>query len=117
MDPLAFDGIGATITVTQSASGTFAAAVQLTGPSGEALLESRAVRWYLSKNSDGSTVATTSTDVTTLAAGTDGLVIEDDSNVSGVMVGAFPIEELLFGFGIGAYWSGVYEHLAWHHSN
>ena len=34
--------------------------------------------------------------------------------LSGVMVGAFPIEELLFGFGIGAYWSGVYEHLAWH---
>lgn len=36
--------------------------------------------------------------------------------LSGVMVGAFPIEELLFGFGIGAYWSGVYEHLTWHHS-
>ena len=28
-----------------------------------------------------------------------------------------PIEEILFGFGIGAYWSGVYEHLAWHRSN
>lgn len=37
--------------------------------------------------------------------------------LSGVMVGAFPIEELLFGFGIGAYWSGVYEHLAWHRSS
>lgn len=36
--------------------------------------------------------------------------------LSGVMVGAFPIEELFFGFGIGAYWSGVYEHLTWHHS-
>ena len=36
--------------------------------------------------------------------------------LGGVMVGAFPIEELLFGFGIGAYWSGVYEHLTWHHS-
>lgn len=36
--------------------------------------------------------------------------------LSGVMVGAFPIEELLFGFGIGAYWSGVYEHLAWRRS-
>ena len=34
--------------------------------------------------------------------------------LSGIMLGAFPIEELLFGFGIGAYWSGVYEHLAWH---
>ena len=39
------------------------------------------------------------------------------SALSGVMVGAFPIEELLFGFGIGAYWSGVYEHLTWHHSS
>ena len=37
--------------------------------------------------------------------------------LSGVMIGVFPIEELLFGFGIGAYWSGVYEHLAWHRSN
>ena len=37
--------------------------------------------------------------------------------LSGVMVGAFPIEELLFGFGIGAYWSGVYEHLAWRRSS
>lgn len=36
--------------------------------------------------------------------------------LSGVMVGAFPIEELMFGFGIGAYWSGVYEHLAWYRS-
>lgn len=37
--------------------------------------------------------------------------------LSGVMVGALPIEELLFGFGIGAYWSGVYEHFAWHRSS
>lgn len=37
--------------------------------------------------------------------------------LSGVMIGAFPIEEILFGFGIGVYWSGVYEHLAWHRSN
>jgi len=37
--------------------------------------------------------------------------------LSGVMVGAFPIEEILFGFGVGAYWSGVYEHLAWHRSS
>lgn len=36
--------------------------------------------------------------------------------LSDVMVGALPIEEILFGFGIGAYWSGVYEHLAWHRS-
>lgn len=34
--------------------------------------------------------------------------------LSGVMIGAFPLEELLFGFGVGAYWSGAYEHLAWY---
>jgi len=37
--------------------------------------------------------------------------------LSGAMVGVLPIEEILFGFGIGAYWSGVYEHLAWHRSS
>lgn len=37
--------------------------------------------------------------------------------LSGVMLGAFPIEEIAFGFGIGAYWSGVYEHLAWHRTH
>jgi len=37
--------------------------------------------------------------------------------LSGAMLGAIPIEELMFGFGVGAYWSGVYEHLAWHRSS
>lgn len=37
--------------------------------------------------------------------------------LSGVLVGVIPIEEILFGFGIGAYWSGVYEHLVWHRSS
>lgn len=37
--------------------------------------------------------------------------------LSGVMIGTIPVEELLFGFGVGAYWSGVYEHLAWHRSS
>ncbi|PJC04483.1 MAG: hypothetical protein CO070_04130 [Gallionellales bacterium CG_4_9_14_0_8_um_filter_55_61] len=37
--------------------------------------------------------------------------------LGGVMFGVIPIEELLFGFGVGAYWSGVYEHLAWHRSS
>lgn len=39
------------------------------------------------------------------------------AGLSGVMIGAFPLEELLFGFGVGAYWSGVYEHLAWHRTS
>lgn len=37
--------------------------------------------------------------------------------LSGIMIGAFPIEEALFGFGVGAYWTGVYEHFAWHRSS
>ncbi len=33
--------------------------------------------------------------------------------LSGVLFGRFPIEELLFGFAFGLYWTGVYEHIAW----
>ena len=33
--------------------------------------------------------------------------------LSGVSVAGMPIEELLFGFSFGAYWSGLYEHLTW----
>jgi len=33
--------------------------------------------------------------------------------LSGAVLGVFPVEEIAFGFGIGAYWSGVYEHIAW----
>jgi hypothetical protein len=33
--------------------------------------------------------------------------------LSGVMVGGVPVEELLFGFAFGTYWSGIFEHLTW----
>ena len=33
--------------------------------------------------------------------------------LSGVLVYGIPLEELLFGFAFGAYWTGVYEHLTW----
>jgi hypothetical protein len=33
--------------------------------------------------------------------------------LSGVMVGGIPLEELLFGFAFGTYWSGIYEHVMW----
>lgn len=33
--------------------------------------------------------------------------------LSGVTIAGIPLEELLFGFAFGAYWSGVYEHLTW----
>lgn len=33
--------------------------------------------------------------------------------LTGVLIGGIPIEELLFGFAFGMYWSSVYEHLTW----
>ncbi len=36
--------------------------------------------------------------------------------LSGVVLGFMPLEELLFAAGFGAYWVGVYEHFTWHHS-
>lgn len=33
--------------------------------------------------------------------------------LSGVLVYGIPLEELLFGFAFGLYWTGVYEHLTW----
>ncbi len=35
--------------------------------------------------------------------------------LSGVEVLFMPMEELLFAFAFGAYWSGVYEHFTWRH--
>jgi hypothetical protein len=35
------------------------------------------------------------------------------SALSGVMVIGIPLEELLFGFAFGTYWSGIFEHLTW----
>jgi hypothetical protein len=34
--------------------------------------------------------------------------------ISGVRVIGVPLEELMFGFTFGLYWSSVYEHLTWH---
>ncbi|HJS36599.1 MAG TPA: lycopene cyclase domain-containing protein [Burkholderiales bacterium] len=35
--------------------------------------------------------------------------------LSGVRLGAIPLEELAFGFAFGMYWAGIYEHFAWRH--
>jgi hypothetical protein len=35
------------------------------------------------------------------------------ADLSGVLVGGIPFEELAFGFAFGLYWTGVYEHIAW----
>ncbi len=34
--------------------------------------------------------------------------------LTGIRLGPVPVEELLFAFGFGSYWSGVYEHVTWH---
>jgi hypothetical protein len=33
--------------------------------------------------------------------------------LSGLSLGAVPVEELAFGFSFGTYWTGIYEHFAW----
>ena len=35
------------------------------------------------------------------------------ADLSGVTAARIPLEELLFGFAFGTYWSGIYEHLTW----
>ncbi len=34
-------------------------------------------------------------------------------DLSGILIAGVPLEELLFGFIFGMYWTGAYEHLAW----
>jgi lycopene cyclase-like protein len=36
--------------------------------------------------------------------------------LSGVVPYGLPLEELLFGFGFGLFWTGLYEHFTWHRS-
>lgn len=35
------------------------------------------------------------------------------TSISGIRLTGMPLEELLFGFSFGTYWSGLYEHLNW----
>ena len=35
--------------------------------------------------------------------------------LTGILVFKIPLEELVFGFAFGAYWTGIYEHLTWEH--
>jgi len=37
-------------------------------------------------------------------------------DLSGVLLGGIPLEELAFGFAFGLYWAGIYEHFTWHRS-
>jgi hypothetical protein len=81
--------IDAEITVTNGAAGATAGtdtvAIQFNGPNGEDAVERYTVPWYLSNDEYGNSLSTTSTDVTSNAIGTDGLLIELSSNVAGFM--------------------------------
>ncbi|MFH2113984.1 MAG: hypothetical protein ABIJ86_05695, partial [Spirochaetota bacterium] len=87
---LAYQPIDAEITVTNGAAGATAGtdtvAIQFKGANGEDLAEAVCVLYYCTTDSAGQTLATTSTDVTTLAIGTDGTLIEESDNVYGRMI-------------------------------
>ncbi len=36
------------------------------------------------------------------------------STISGIIILGVPLEELMFAFGIGFFWSSIYEHITWH---
>jgi hypothetical protein len=38
-------------------------------------------------------------------------------DLSGIVIGFMPLEELLFAFCFGSYWAGVYEHVTWSRSD
>ena len=87
---LAYQPIDVTMTVTNGAAGVTAGtdtvAIQFKGSNGEDITEAVCVPWYLSTDSAGQTIATDSTDVTTLAIGTDGTLIELTDNLYGFLI-------------------------------
>lgn len=75
---------GATITVGTEAANAILVSIQLTDGAGDALETAAGVWFYVSDDADGSSVAGTAP--TTLAIGTDGLLIEVISNKAGLLV-------------------------------
>ena len=67
----------ATITVGTPTAGSFPVVVQLLGPNGEDMNVSACVFAYLSKDAAGATMCLDGTDTTSLAAGTDGVMVEE----------------------------------------
>lgn len=72
----AYDPIDAVITVGTPTAGSFPVVIQLLGPNGKDMTVPGAVFFYLSKNSDGSTICTDATDTTSVTIGTDGVFPE-----------------------------------------
>jgi hypothetical protein len=76
MQMLAYDVVDATITVGTPTAGSFPVAIQLKNAQGGDLDHCAGVFFYLSKNSDGSTICLDGTDTTSVTIGTDGLFPE-----------------------------------------
>jgi len=76
MQMLAYDVVDAVITVGTPTAGSFPVAIQLKNAQGGDLTHCAGVFFYLSKNSDGSTICLDGTDTTSVTIGTDGLFPE-----------------------------------------
>jgi len=72
----AFDPTDAVITVGANTAGSFPIGIQLLGPNGKALTHSACVFCYLAKDAAGATICVDATDTTSMAAGSDGLMVE-----------------------------------------
>jgi hypothetical protein len=86
LEKLAFDIVDATITVGDPTLGAFPVTIQLKNAQGGDLSNPRAVFAYLSKDADGSTICTDSTDTSEFVIGTDGLLVETVTDVAGWLV-------------------------------
>jgi len=86
MGLLAYQPIDATITVTKAGSGANTCAIQLLGANGEDLAVPAMVNFYLSSDSEGLVKAIDGTDTSEIAIATDGLLFEDDTDISGRLV-------------------------------
>ncbi|MDV2988567.1 MAG: hypothetical protein P3T54_00175 [Dehalogenimonas sp.] len=86
LQKLAYDIVDATITVGTHDTGAFPVTIQLKNAQGGDLNHSRAVAFYLSKDSDGSSIAADTTDTTEIAILTDGLLVENVTDISGWLI-------------------------------
>ena len=76
MENLAYEAMGAVITVGTPTAGSFPVAIQLTNTQGGDINHPAGVFFYLSKDADGSTICLDGTDTTSVTIGTDGLFPE-----------------------------------------
>lgn len=83
---LAYKPMDATITVGTPTAGAFPVLVQLIGANGKDLAHCGAIFAYLSKNSDGSTIAAHATDTNGFVILTDGLQVPVVASIASYLV-------------------------------